>query len=91
MQIKELQTIFSWSEEDAKQEIREIKSLTATLFDLVRHYIKILSELKYKKNILSFSDVEALTVKLLDASRDYWTRNGVIDWGIVINETDEER
>lgn len=63
--IKELQTIFSWSEEDAKQEIREIKSLTATLFDLVRHYIKILSELKYKKNILSFSDVEALTVKLL--------------------------
>ena len=32
-----------------------------------------------------------LTVKLLDASRDYWTRNGVIDWGITINEADEER
>lgn len=32
-----------------------------------------------------------LTVKLLDASRDYWMRNGVTDWGIVINETDEER
>ena len=32
-----------------------------------------------------------LTVKLLDASRDYWTRNGVMDWGLVINETDEKR
>lgn len=63
--VKELQTLFSWSEEEAKQEIREIKSLTATLFELVRHYLDILSELKYKKNILSFSDVEALTVKLL--------------------------
>lgn len=27
-----------------------------------------------------------LTVKLLDASRQYWLRNGVIDWGIVVNE-----
>lgn len=28
-----------------------------------------------------------LTVKLLDMSRDYWLRRGVVDWGIV---TDEE-
>lgn len=27
-----------------------------------------------------------LTVKLLDASRSYWLRHGVMDWGIVINE-----
>lgn len=27
-----------------------------------------------------------LTVKLLDASRQYWLRNGVIDLGIVVNE-----
>ena len=27
-----------------------------------------------------------MTVKLLDASRDYWLNHGVSDWGIVINE-----
>lgn len=26
-----------------------------------------------------------LTVKLLDASRDYWLRHGVTDWGLVID------
>ena len=29
-----------------------------------------------------------MTVKLLDASREYWTRRGITDWGIV---TDEEK
>ena len=27
-----------------------------------------------------------LTVKLLDASRLYWLRRGVTDWGLVVNE-----
>ena len=27
-----------------------------------------------------------LTVKLLDASREYWLRHGVSDWGIVIEK-----
>ena len=27
-----------------------------------------------------------MTVKLLDASREYWCRHGVTDWGLVINE-----
>ncbi len=27
-----------------------------------------------------------LTVKLLDASRTYWLRHGVTDWGLVIDE-----
>ena len=27
-----------------------------------------------------------MTVKLLDMSRDYWLRRGVVDWGIVTNE-----
>ena len=26
------------------------------------------------------------TVKLLDASREYWLRHGVTDWGLVIDE-----
>lgn len=63
--IKEIQELFSWSEEEARHEIVELKSLVVTLFELVRHYLNILSELKAKKNILSFSDIESLTVKLL--------------------------
>ena len=27
-----------------------------------------------------------MTIKLLDASREYWTRHGIKDWGIVTNE-----
>lgn len=27
-----------------------------------------------------------MTVKLLDASREYWLRRGVTDWGLVIDE-----
>ena len=30
--------------------------------------------------------MKPMTVRLLDASRDYWKRNGVEDWGLVINE-----
>lgn len=27
-----------------------------------------------------------MTIKLLDASREFWLRHGVSDWGLVINE-----
>lgn len=30
--------------------------------------------------------MKPLTVKLLDASREYWLRQGVTDWGLVIDE-----
>ena len=30
--------------------------------------------------------LKPLTVKLLDASREYWLRHGVTDWGLVIDE-----
>ena len=30
--------------------------------------------------------MKPLTVKLLDASREYWNRHGVTDWGLVIDE-----
>jgi hypothetical protein len=30
--------------------------------------------------------MKPMNVKLLDASRDYWLRHGVSDWGIVIDE-----
>lgn len=38
-------------------------------------------ECVYKKYI-----TKPMTVKLLDASREYWMKHGVLDWGLVINE-----
>lgn len=63
--IKSLQLYFDKNEQQALDEMRELQSLVSTLFDLVREYIKELDIVKYKKNVLSFSDIELLTVKLL--------------------------
>ena len=63
--IKLLKTYFFKNEEEAREELKELQIIVATLFELVREYMRIFNELKQKKNILSFSDVELLTVKLL--------------------------
>lgn len=63
--IKLLKSYFCKNEEQAREELKELQKVVATLFELVREYIKNFDELKKKKNILSFSDVELLTVKLL--------------------------
>ena len=34
-----------------------------------------------RKNLM-----KPMTVKLLDASREYWRRHGITDWGLVIDE-----
>ena len=38
-------------------------------------------ECVYRKHLM-----KPMTIKLLDASRDYWLRHGVTDWGLVIDE-----
>ena len=38
-------------------------------------------ECVYRKHL-----TKPLTIKLLDASKDYWLRHGVTDWGLVIDE-----
>ena len=38
-------------------------------------------ECVYRKHLM-----KPMTAKLLDASRDYWRRRGVTDWGIVIEK-----
>lgn len=63
--IKSVQLYFANSEEDVISEMKELQGLVSTLFDLVREYIKEFDALKSKKNVLSFSDIELLTVKLL--------------------------
>lgn len=63
--IKSVQLYFANIEEEVLSEMKELQGLVATLFDLVREYIKEFDALKSKKNVLSFSDIELLTVKLL--------------------------
>lgn len=68
--IKLLTTYFSRNESEAREELKQLQKIVATLFELVREYIKNFDELKKKKNVLSFSDVELLTVKLLATPQD---------------------
>ncbi len=63
--IKSLQSYFCWTEEQARVEMAELRNLVKTLFSLIKEYIKEFDLLKANKNILSFSDIELLTVKLL--------------------------
>ncbi|WP_294909165.1 helicase-exonuclease AddAB subunit AddA [uncultured Ruminococcus sp.] len=63
--IKSVQLYFTNREEEALSEMKELQGLVSTLFDLVRKYIKEFDAQKSKKNVLSFSDIELLTVKLL--------------------------
>lgn len=63
--IKSVQFYFNNSEVEIVSEMRELQGLVSTLFDLVREYLREFDALKSKKNILSFSDIELLTVKLL--------------------------
>ncbi len=68
--IKQLQEYFAWSEQEALFEISELHGLVSTLFELTCSYLERLSKLKADKNILSFADIELLTVKLFAVSND---------------------
>lgn len=63
--VKTLKSYFMWSESEVKDEISDLHNLVSVLFDLVREYTNVFSKLKSQKNILSFADIELLTVKLL--------------------------
>ena len=42
-------------------------------------------ECVFRKNL-----IKPMTAKLLDASRGYWLRRGVTDWGIVVDKKKED-
>ncbi len=63
--VDSVKSCYLWTEEQAKAEISSLRSLVAVLFDVVGEYLSELNNLKKRKNILSFSDVESLAVKLL--------------------------
>ncbi len=63
--VARLQRLFCRSENEAGQELEELQRLVRVLFDLTRAYIAELDAIKRKKNVLTFSDIELLTVRLL--------------------------
>lgn len=65
--VKRLQKVFCRTAEEAHGEFAELQALVRVLFDLTRHYIGRLDELKHQKNVLTFSDIELLAVRLLAA------------------------
>ena len=48
--------------------------------------VKVNGDLMVRECVFRKYLMKPLTVKLLDASRDYWLRHGVTDWGLVIDE-----
>ena len=65
--VKRLQKYFCRTQQEAGAEFAELQELVRVLFDLTRHFVARLDELKRKKNVLTFSDTELLTVQLLAA------------------------
>lgn len=49
--------------------------------------VKVDGDLMVRECVFRKHLMKPLTVKLLDASREYWLRHGVTDWGLVIDET----
>ena len=63
--VARLKDIFCRTEQEAAAELSELRELVGVLFDLTRAYIARLDEIKRKKNVMTFADIELLTVKLL--------------------------
>ena len=68
--IADIKKLFLFNEDEVLEQFSQLHSIVSVLFDMVRDYIKRLNELKTKKNIMTFSDVELLTVKLLATPDD---------------------
>ncbi len=69
--VNRLKKYFCRTEEEAHSEFAELQALVRVLFDLTRHYIERLDELKHQKNVLTFSDIELLAVQGEEISRRY--------------------
>lgn len=48
--------------------------------------VKADGDLMVRECVFRKAIMKPMTVKLLDASREYWLRHGVTDWGLVIDE-----
>lgn len=79
---------------DILNESEEIKEIRCNVYldglnegDYTSDFVCVKSdgELMVRECVFRKFLTKPMTVKLLDASRNYWTRRGVIDWGIVID------
>lgn len=52
---------------------------------------KVDGDLMVKECVERKHITKPLTVKLLEASRQYWLRHGVSDWGIIIEREDKKK
>ena len=48
--------------------------------------VKVDGDLMVRECVFRKHLMKPMTVKLLDASKDYWLRHGVTEWGLVIDE-----
>ncbi|MBQ5321703.1 MAG: helicase-exonuclease AddAB subunit AddA [Oscillospiraceae bacterium] len=63
--IKKLQDIFSYSAEEYREDMERIYPAGKLFFDMVREFQNTYGEMKKEKELLDFSDIEHLTIKLL--------------------------
>ena len=76
----------------ASDEVKEIRCNVPLDGRDIGHYtsdfvcVKSDNDLMVRECVFRKFLLKPLTVKLLDASREYWLRHGVTDWGLVIDE-----
>ena len=76
----------------ASEEVKEIRCNVPLAGRDISEYtsdfvcIKADNDLMVRECVFRKFLMKPLTVKLLDASREYWLRHGVTDWGLVIDE-----
>lgn len=59
----------------------EIGEYTSDFVCTTNNDLIIVRECVFKKHLS-----KPLTISLLDASREYWLKHGVTDWGIIVDE-----
>ena len=59
----------------------EIGEYTSDFVCTTNNDLIIVRECAFKKHLS-----KPLTISLLDASREYWLKHGVTDWGIIVDE-----
>ena len=88
---EELQTLYANRLQDC-EEIKEIRSNVLLegleVGDYTSDFVCIKSDgdLMVRECVYRKFLTKPMTVKLLDASRNYWLNHGVTDWGLVIDE-----
>ncbi len=74
--IKNLKKVYISDEKDSIEDIKVLQPVVSEMFRLVIKFSNALDELKKQRNVLDFSDLEHLTLKLLVKGR----KNGEIEF-----------